>query len=200
MELKPNLFLDLDATLISAQASEDYDAKKYHRKSKKFVSHDMDGYYTVFERPALQEFLDYAFKNFNVSVWTAATQSYALFIVEKCVIAGRSDRHLDYVLFNYHCGLSKTQKGGSKDLKMLWDAYGLSGYNHCNTIILDDYDEVNDTQPCNCIIAEPFEFMDRGSDKDDFLKRVVITLEKVKDTIKERGCEGDADYCLLDPS
>ena len=47
-----------------------------------------DGHYKVFERPGLQEFLDYLFANFNVSVWTAASKSYALFIIDKYAGAG----------------------------------------------------------------------------------------------------------------
>ena len=54
-----NLVLDLDQTLISAEASEELDFKKYKEKSKLFRSDDMDGYYMVYSRPYLQEFLDY---------------------------------------------------------------------------------------------------------------------------------------------
>ena len=55
---------------------------------EKFSYHDMDGYYIVFERPGLQEFLDYLFANYIVSVWTAATKDYA--ILEDSLITAAS--------------------------------------------------------------------------------------------------------------
>ena len=82
---KSNIILDLDQTVISAEASEELDFKKYQEKSKLFRSDNMDGYYMVYSRPYLQEFLDYIFKNFNVSIWTAASKDYALFIIEKII-------------------------------------------------------------------------------------------------------------------
>lgn len=175
---KPSLFLDLDQTVISAEATEDYDFKKNKNKAKLFNFEDMDGYYIVFERPHLQEFLDYVFDNFNVSVWTAATKSYALFIIDKIILADRPERNLDYIFFSYHCGLSKKLKKGTKDLSMLWDVYDLE-YDPEKTYILDDYDEVCNTQPDKCIVAPAFEFKDEGSEKDDFLKKVIPKLEEI---------------------
>ena len=80
---KFNVFLDLDQTLISAEANDEFDFNNSKEKSKKFTSYDMDGYYIVFERPGLQDFLDYLFANFNVSIWTAASKDYAIFIIDK---------------------------------------------------------------------------------------------------------------------
>lgn len=177
---KGNFLLDLDQTLISAEAAEEYDFKKNQKKSKKFTYHDMDGYYIVFERPGLQPFLDYLFENFNVSIWTAASKDYALFILKKIVLAGKKDRKVDYIFFSYHCDVSKHKKHGSKDLTMLWDEYKIPGYTKENTIILDDYKEVHKTQPENCIIALPFEFTHKNSDKDTFLKDLQEYLKLVQ--------------------
>ena len=92
---KPIIVLDLDLTLIHAISSSDIE-KKYPDKSvmaaklSSLKLHDMKegnkSYYLVFERPGLQEFLDYLFKNFRVIVWTAATKSYAAFIIEKIIL------------------------------------------------------------------------------------------------------------------
>ena len=60
---------------------------------------------------------------------------------------------------------------------MLWDVYGIDGFKKNNTMILDDYDEVHDTQPENCIIAIPFKFTENGSENDNFLMDL---LEKIK--------------------
>jgi TFIIF-interacting CTD phosphatase-like protein len=179
-----NIILDLDQTLISAEADEEYDFKKYKNKAKLFNYKDMDGYYIVFERPYLQTFLDYLFKNFNVSIWTAASKDYALFIIEKMIIANKKDRKIDYIFFSYHCDISKKIKNGTKDLSILWDVYNLKDYNKDNTFIIDDYDEVFKTQPDNCIVAEPFEFTNDGSENDNFLKELMIHLKKIKNKNK----------------
>jgi len=180
---KPHVFLDLDQTLISAEADEDYDFKKYKKKAKLFDYEDMDGYYIVFARPGLQKFLDYLFENFTVSIWTAASKDYALFIIEKLILAGKSNRKLDWVFFSYHCDISKKYKKASKSLSMIWDIYKLDGYSKDNTVIIDDYDEVYDTQPDNCIIAVPFEFTSEGSEKDTFLKDLQPKLESMRQNI-----------------
>ena len=182
--MKVNLILDLDQTLISAEAEEDYDFKKHKEKAKNFDFEDMEGYYIVFERPGLQKFLDYIFNDpvFNVSVWTAASKDYALFIINKFILT-KPGRKLDYVFFSYHCDLSDKEKKASKALSMFWDKYGLPGYNADNTIILDDYDEVYNTQKHNCLIAKGFEFTNEGSENDTFLTDIIPKLEKMKEKV-----------------
>lgn len=186
MSDKINILLDLDQTLISAESTSDYNFKKNKAKSKKFTFYDMDGYYIVFERPDLQSFLDDLFANFNVSIWTAASKDYALFIIDKIILQNKPERKLDWVFFSYHCDISKKMKKGSKSLEMLWDVYEIPGYNKNNTFILDDYDEVYNTQPNNCIIAKAFEFEDSDSNQDDFLKQL---SEKLKDLKKNKSVD-----------
>lgn len=183
---KFNVVLDLDQTLISAEDWDTQEFKKYKQKAKKFNFYDMDGYYIVFERPNLQDFLDYLFTNFNVSVWTAASKDYALFIIDK-IILSKPGRNLDWIFFSYHCDISKKKKGGTKDLRMFWDEYKLAGYNKDNTVIIDDYDEVYETQPNNCIVAAPFEFIKDGSDKDKYLKDLQKSLSSMKDGEPAKG-------------
>lgn len=175
-EKKMNLILDLDETLISAEITEEFNFKKYKNKSQKFKFKSMDGFYIIFERPHLQSFLDFVFENFNVSVWTAASKDYALFIINKFIQTKK--RKLDYIFFSYHCNVSKKLKNGTKDLSILWDLYKIPGYNAKNTFILDDYDEVYKTQKNNCIIAKPFKFVDKNSEDDTFLLELIPLLEK----------------------
>lgn len=183
MSDKPNILLDLDQTLISAEPTEEYDFKKNKNKAEKFVFHDMDGYYIVFERPGLQKLLAYLFDNYNVSVWTAASKDYALYVINKIILGKNSNRKLDYIFFSYHCDVSKALKNGSKDLSVLWDIYALPGYDQKNTVILDDYDEVHKTQPGNCIIAKAFEFTDDDSENDNFLENLISKLRDLKDSV-----------------
>jgi hypothetical protein len=131
---KPNIILDLDQTLISSEPFESFDNKKHEKKTKLFKYKNMDDYYLVFERPGLQKFLKFLFKNFNVSVWTAATKDYALFIIENMILKNKKNRHLDYIFFSYHCDISKKLTKNSKDLSLLWKTYKLKGYSKNNTI------------------------------------------------------------------
>lgn len=177
---KKNIILDLDQTIISAEATEEYNFEKNKDKAKNFKYHNMDSYYIVFERPGLQKFLNFLFSNFNVSVWTAASKDYALFIIEKIIIANKKNRKLDWVFFSYHCDISKRLKSGTKDLQVIWEDFDIPGYSKDNSVILDDYDEVFKTQKNNCIIAHPFEFTDKNSENDNFLEKLQPELLKFK--------------------
>jgi hypothetical protein len=183
--MKNNIIFDLDQTLISAEASEDLDFKKYKDKSKLFRSDDMDGYYEVYSRPHLQDFLDYSFKNFNVSIWTAASKDYALFIINNIILNKQPERKLDFIFFSYHCDISKKKLKYSKELCTLWDIHKLPGYSSKNTIIIDDYKaDVHKCQPNLCVIAPPFEFTKEGSEYDTFLKDLIPELDKMKNRIE----------------
>ena len=189
MNRKPNLLLVLDQTLISAEEPHDIRDMK-HEKKKHFKMYNMDDEFHIFCRPKLQEFLDYAFKNFNVSIWTAASKDYALFIIEKIIT--RPHRKPDFIFFSYHCDISKKEKKYAKNLKMLWDVYKLDGYTKDNTFILDDYiEEVHQCQPNNCIIAPPFEVTKKNSENDDFFEKLIPELEKLKKRIENK----DANLC-----
>lgn len=191
---KPNIFLDIDQTLIAAvplvidEDDEDedfFDFRKYKEKAKRFDFENMDDYYVIFERPYLQKFLDYLFENFNVNIWTAASKDYALFIIEHIIIGNHQNRKIDYTFFNYHCSLSSKFKKGTKDLSMLWDVYKDHNFSPLNTFILDDYDEVYNTQPNNCIFADAFHFTKKGSEKDKFLYNLIPKLKRIKSNIEK---------------
>jgi TFIIF-interacting CTD phosphatase-like protein len=181
---KLNIFLDLDQTIISAEPVEkdeddfiDMKDKATMKKMKLYKWHDMSGFYVIFERPNLQSFLDFLFENFNVSVWTAATKSYALFIIEK-IIMTKPERQLEYIFFKEHCDYSYRNGKKTKNLSVLWSKYKNREFSCDNTFILDDYDEVYDTQPNNCIRAVPFFFKRDKSHQDKFLDILKSQLEK----------------------
>ena len=183
MNDKINLLLDLDNTLVCAELYDDLTEKEINRCKKKFKTHNMDDYYLVCERPYVQEFLDYVFDNFNVSVWTAASKDYAIFII-KNIILTNPNRQLEYFFWDKHCKISRKYKNKiSKNLKILWDKYnggkGLINYNKNNTFIIDDYDDVWKTQNCNSIPAKIFEIFEKNSYKDNFLLKLIPKLQKL---------------------
>ena len=97
-----NVILDIDETLISSVEVDEYHQNKEKLDAKKVPHSIFEDYYYVFERPGVQEFLDYLFANYNVLIWTAAHKDYALHIIRK-VILTKPERKLDYIFFTYHC-------------------------------------------------------------------------------------------------
>lgn len=174
MKHSHNVILDLDQTLISAYLGETefpFNDKGIEHRVSKFRLHNLDNEYLIFERPHLQEFLDWLFANYNVSVWTAASKDYALFII-KNIILTNPDRHLDFILFSYHCDISESIYRYHKQLYLISDIFNVEGYRMDNTLIIDDHDKVFECQPANCIHIVPFEMLALESEKDTYLKTI----------------------------
>jgi hypothetical protein len=176
---KLNIILDLDQTCISAEDFYEFDEKKYKSKISKFSAKpiNMDDAYIVFQRPHLQEFLDFIFTHFNISVWTAASPEYGLFIIKNIICPPNSKRQLDFFLHSKHCSESKKKGTHCKDLDMLYNIWKLPGYYHYNTIIIDDLKEVFTNQPMNCISIKEFNFTSRNSENDTALLKVIDQLK-----------------------
>lgn len=180
---KPYLILDLDETIIHSTSKEElaqFSSSDITKMKKDYKTHKMKGgYYTVAERPGLQEFLDYAFENFTVSVWTAASKDYALFIIDEIVIAGKPERELDWIFFSYHCDISTRRCRSIKNLKLIWEMFNLEGYTPDNTVIMDDHPKVYKSQKENCIYMYPFQVEQGVDPDDDFLERLIPHLKMI---------------------
>lgn len=168
-----NIILDLDQTLIYSEFTKDF---KTSAKTSKFVHKKLDKDYITFERPNLQYFLDYIFKNYNVAIWTAANKSYAVAIVNKFILI-KPGRKLDFVFYSDHCTLSQKQGRGLKGLSMLWEYFHIPKYTEENTVIIDDNTEVNRIQKKNCYHIPPFDYNKRGSENDNELLRLLEQLK-----------------------
>lgn len=171
-----NIILDLDQTLISAIEPEK--VAFLSKKSRKVHSSVMDEDYVVYHRPHLQELLDFLFANFNVGIWTAATQDYALFIVKEIILKDHPERVLDFVLSDQQCELADEMYGCIKDLRLIWDYLKIEGYNKDNTFILDDNGDVFLTQLNHALPITPFHIDSNPDDKE--LKRLITKLKKAK--------------------
>ena len=183
----PIAILDLDNTLLHAVPTELFHKKYKDAKSKKIIAeslknvklYDMSdkdqSYYLVFERPGLQQFLDFLFSNFTVFVWTAATKDYAAFIIDK-ILLSKSERKLDYVFVHYHTKKSKKRYGKyhPKELKMLMEHYKVPKLNLSNCFIIDDHPDVKSSQPNLCITAPEWTIFDED------------TIELNKDAINDQ--------------
>lgn len=187
---KINILIDLDETILSSEPLEhlDFNDKHENQKRLKFKFYNMEGYFIIFERPNLQQFLDYIFANFNVSVWTAATKDYALFIVDKIILQDKPERTLDYIFFSYHVTVSKTITKNIKDLSILWNYYKLPNYSSNNTFIIDDYKAaVFDPQKERCILMEEFSFKNKSSYDDVFLPKLMGELKILKENFDKNS-------------
>lgn len=196
-----NVILDLDQTLISGEDVESIGHVKAQKLAEKFrceVFKDEDGtpLYYIYERPYLQEFLDFLFATFNVSVWTAATSDYAIFVIKKFIlIPNKPYRKLDFIFTKDHVAVSQKAYKTQKKLDYVYQVtsmygstmksfslheqnreYGCPTYDKSNTVILDDNEEVRDAQPSNCIPAEPFYVTSSDAQHDTFLATVAKTL------------------------
>ena len=174
-----NIILDLDNTIICAVEMDLYDSNKFAYLDKNLEHHDMDNYYRVYARPHLEEFLNYIFANFNVSVFTAASKSYALFIVEKFIIRNKTERKINYMFHSYHTQISESKYSYIKDLRLLWTTLPES-FTPCNTVIVDDLKQVKKANRQNCINVKAFEVFNEIKNKviesavnDDELLKVI---------------------------
>jgi len=161
---KIHIFLDLDNTIINALAP--YELENAHKEGfepeKYFKYHDftIDGqlFYRIFERPHLQIFLDFIFELFDVSVFTAANNDYASFIV-KNIIQGEKNRKINYFFYSLHSEITVKYLSGLKDLNLVWNVYNLPEISINNTIILDDNSDVLKCNKYNSIKAPSFHII-----------------------------------------
>ena len=192
METKMNVLLDLDNTLINALEEHEREAL-----SMEFQNHfdykDMYHYgYRIFGRPGLQAFLDYLFENFNVSVFTAAEQEYALFIIRN-FLTTKPDRIVHYLFFRYHVDIALKRYNGMKDLRLLFNLFKIPNFYPCNTVIIDDLDQVQETNPFHAIRINSFDVTKNDqvvteSVNDNDLERVKGILEGLKSRFETSGC------------
>lgn len=190
---KPNIFLDLDNTCISSEEldSFDHNSNENIKKKIKYKHSMMDDDYIVFERPGLQTFLTWLFRNYNVSIWTAASKVYALHIIEHSILT-KPDRKLDYIFFSYHGDISEKLTSNPKQLSACWDTFNLINYNEKNTFILDDHEDVYNSQKENCIKSPYFDTTrydpkTDSSPHDEFFTKLLIQLKSLRYRVKQNS-------------
>lgn len=179
-----NILLDLDNTIICSLSKEEQDrvgGDTIKRLKKKLTFKELSDRYVIFERPGLQQFLSYLFDNFNVSVWTAASKDYALFIVDQFILTS-CDRRLDYFLFDNHCrrSVKKSIDRNHKNLDLLNSEFSIP-YDMERTFIIDDHELIYNSQPDRCLLVRPFELerVDRPEDDIELIDYVIPILETV---------------------
>jgi len=192
METRMNVLLDLDNTLINT-LEEHERAKLPIAFQNKFDFKDMMPYgMRVYGRPGLQEFLDYLFDNFNVSVFTAAEQEYALFVINNFLLT-KPGRKIHYIFFRYHVDLALQRFNGTKDLRILFNVFNLPNFYPCNTVIIDDLEDVHRSNPKHAIRIASFDVtvndqVNSESVLDNDLRRVQTILDNLKSRYENSAC------------
>jgi len=173
-----NVLLDLDETLISAVEistlkKDPAKMTEFHTRSKAFQVHKMDEDYYIVERPGVQAFLDFLFRHYNVSVWTAASKDYAIFVLRQVIL--KPGRKLDYFMFSENCDASYERTGCLKQLNQL---FHLPRYNPGNTMIVDDNQNVRERQSNPVWSIKAFRFFRKESEQDPHLVHLHERLQK----------------------
>lgn len=175
------LILDMDETLLHTtdeyQLNDDYDFK---------IVFDEGGWsskttYFVRKRPYLNEFLDFAFNNFKVAVWTAGGKDYAAEALIKC---GINLNALEFFWTRDKCTIkTNLETGQYYGLKKLNKVKKL-GWDLNNVLIVDDVRETASENYGNLIQIKPFYY-----GKDDELLKLIDYLKEIKNEPNYRRVE-----------
>lgn len=163
------LILDLDETLFHASLQP-------LLIGSDFVT---DTGYHVYVRPYLVEFLAFCFENFDVAVWTSATQLYAEEIVNQLF---PNPKALQFLWHRQHCITRFNPESGQYDFIKDLQKVKRKGFDLNAVLAVDDSPEKLARQYGNLIQVNPFFGI---ADQELFyLKRYLMVL-KDKDNIRK---------------
>ena len=179
---KLNIYLDLDETLLHSiplEVFNNLDSKTKKGLKSKYSYEYMDNIFIVFLRPGLYEFLAFLKNNtdkFTINVWTAATKSYADYIIIS-IFQKHFPIPIQYRLHRDHVKWSHHNMSSPKDLNALHNKYNLKDHCSCNTIIIDDLDKVYNADQYHSIPIK--QFLASPDKSDNELTRVKKILLKI---------------------
>jgi hypothetical protein len=221
MFCRRNVILDLDETCISAVNYKDLPSSEETRKDLfeafsstkiSFVNKNHTFKYQVFERPDLQKFLTWLFRFFNVGVLTYGRDPYAIEIVKNIILKNHPERHLVFYLsYNYedhknaykHSETKELTYPGRKNLRYLFERIRPFNFYPCNTILMDDQEDIRDVNFHNCISVPKFEVLQRKNDEakvnfgakyDTVLLQVALELILSVEMSNEWECKASTRY------
>jgi len=171
MATKMNLILDLDDTLINTFNFNFYNNKNIEinngNDSTISILHLPNFLGLVYIRPYLFEFLEYAFTNFNISIWTASTTIYCKEILKiilsesqfsKAIVILARDNN-NYVDIKTNKIYKDVIRNNiiQKPLDLLWNDKQLSEiFTKENTLIIDNNSQILIENPYNSLIIKEF--------------------------------------------
>ena len=199
--MKGLLLLDLDETLIH---SEEFPRTQPSTKEFDFkVGFEGEPYwYMSKKRPFLDEFIKFAFENFDVGVWTASTEDYATIVLENIGI-DKSKLKCFYTRENCGMGLDYESNSyyGVKNLQKLKKRAWAKPYTTKDgqtreldrILIVDDIADTAIYNRSNLVLIKPFYFDDNESlnitNNDTELLKLISYLQKIKDEPNYRAID-----------
>lgn len=194
--MKGLLILDLDETLIHTEKfPKDYLEEGQYSFKMQFDDDKLE-FFTK-KRPFLDEFIEFAFENFDVGIWTASTEDYATEVLENI---GIDKNKLKCFYTNENCVMKFDYKSdsyyGVKNLQKLKKRAWSKPYTNKvgqmreldRIIIVDDIADTAVYNRSNLILIKPFYY----NTNDSELLKLVSYLQIIKDepnyrTINKRG-------------
>lgn len=175
---KKLLILDVDETLIHTEIDNPDCAYDFIMEFKD----DNYIYYTSL-RPYLNQFLDYAFSNFQVAIFTTAEYVYIKSIIKHLKV---DMSKFKFIYDRQYCNTKYNHLTGFRDhIKKLSRVRNAFNFPLENMLILDDKPETASENYGNLIPIKPFYF-----DKNDTeLLKLISYLETIKDVENFRNIE-----------
>jgi RNA polymerase II subunit A small phosphatase-like protein len=188
MVMKKLLILDMDETLLHTECFRDIDYLEEGSYDFKFPlggggwSNDEHWYFTI-KRPFLDEFMNYAFDNFKVAIWTAGGSDYASEAISR---SGLDKNKLEFFWTRERCTMKYDFETGFRyGVKNLEKVHKSLGWDLNNVLIVDDVQKTAINNYGNLIHIK--EFCNDRSDIE--LKKLMNYLDKIKDSNNFRSIE-----------
>jgi RNA polymerase II subunit A small phosphatase-like protein len=188
MVMKKLLILDMDETLLHTECFRDIDYLEEGSYDFKFPlggggwSNDEHWYFTI-KRPFLDEFMNYAFDNFKVAIWTAGGSDYASEAISR---SGIDKNKLEFFWARERCTMKYDFETGFRyGVKNLEKVHKSLGWDLNNVLIVDDVQKTAINNYGNLIHIK--EFCNDRSDIE--LKKLMNYLDKIKDSNNFRSIE-----------
>ena len=186
--MKKLLILDMDETLLHTECFRDIDYLEEGSYDFKFPlggggwSNDEHWYFTI-KRPFLDEFMNYAFDNFKVAIWTAGGSDYASEAISR---SGIDKNKLEFFWTRERCTMKYDFETGFRyGVKNLEKVHKSLGWDLNNVLIVDDVQKTAINNYGNLIHIK--EFCNDRSDIE--LKKLMNYLDKIKDSNNLRSIE-----------
>lgn len=167
------LILDIDETLI-------YATEEPLSRTPDFL---VGNKYYVYKRPFVEQFLAWSFQNFDVAVWTSATDDYAAEIVAN--IFPQSQNNLSFLWSRERCTPSLDFESRETFWEKKLTKLRRRGYNLENVIVVDDTPLMWRNSYGNLVRVKPYS----GELEDDELEKLIRYLDILKNVENVRKVE-----------
>ena len=176
--IKLNVILDIDSTIINTVTWEEGSKLLKYYKEDDYYIYQPEGYEKsiIFKRPTLDVFLEWLFKNCNVSIFTHADKDYAMDVIDRFVLT-KMDRKLDFIFYRYHVEFGIKKYSCVKDLRIIWDDFLIFDFYPSNTVLIDDNEVVKRCNLYNTLQITAFIATDPESLGDKHLLHIKEKLE-----------------------